>query len=704
MQFKDLTTFKIGGSIKHFFEVKSDKEIIEAGKFAKENNLKIFVLGGGSDILVSDRGFDGIVVKYTGDDIKIEKDNVVTAQAGLSWDKLVKFSVEHNLQGIECMSGIPGTVGASPVQNIGAYGQEIKDTFLSLSAFEFKSGKFVNLSKKDCKFGYRESFFKKPENWQKYLITSVTFKLKKYKDTDLSLQNIRDEILRVRKEKLEDAKEIGNAGSFFKNPIVEGNKISAGFLIEKAGWKGKSYKGAAVSAKNALILINKSGKASSSDIHELSKLIINDVKKKFGVVLEPEVQFVGFEKKVAILGYGLEGQDAEKYFSGLGAEITVLDRKFDENYLNNLENFDVIIRSPGVYTYLPEIVEAKKEGVEITSAVKLFFEECPGKIIGVTGTKGKGTTSTLIYEILKNAGKDVYLVGNIGKPYLELLPKLTKDSFVVMELSSFQLIDLTKSPHIAVVLNITLDHMDWHRSKEEYVNAKKNIVRYQTASDWAVINSEYDVSKSFLELTKGRVVLFNKSKLENKYKEKLLLRGEHNLENIAAAVSVAKVLKIKEDIILKTVQSFKGLEHRLELVKNVDGITFYNDSFATGPQPTIAAIRSFTEPITLILGGSDKGLNYDELGKEIAASKQVNKIIVIGQVGPLIISGLNNAGFRGSIINLKLKSMVKIVENAFRNTPYGGVVLLSPAAASFDMFENYKDRGKQFKKAVQNLK
>lgn len=700
MQFKDLTTFRIGGPVKHFFEVKSDKGIIEAGEFAKKNNLKIFILGGGSDILVSDRGFDGIVVKYTGDNIKIGKDNVVTAQAGLSWDKLVKFSVEHNLQGLESLSGIPGTVGASPIQNIGAYGQEVKDTLLSLRAFEFKSGKFLNFSNEDCEFGYRESFFKKPENWQKYLITSVSFKLTKYEDTDLSLQNIRDEILRVRGEKLEDPKEVGNAGSFFKNPIVEKNKLSAGFLIEKAGWKGKSYKGAAVSAKNSLILINKSGKANSSDVYELSKKIIEDVKKKFGITLESEVQFIGFQKKVAILGYGLEGQDAEKYFKSLGESITILDRKFDENYLNNLNSFDIIVRSPGVYRFLPEIVDAGKEGVEITSSIKIFFDNCPAKIIGVTGTKGKGTTSTLIYEILKKAEKDVYLVGNIGKPYLELLPKLTKDSFVVMELSSFQLIDLSKSPHIAVVLNITLDHMDWHKSKEEYINAKKNIVKYQMKNDFAVINSEYDVSKSFLELTKANVILFNKNKLEEKYKTRLFVRGEHNLENIAAAVSVAKILKIKEEIILKTIKEFKGLEHRLELVKEIEGVTFYNDSFATGPQPTIAAIKSFTEPETLILGGSDKGLDYEDLRIEIRKRKNVINLILIGQIGNKIGGKIKNK----NIINLGKSPMDHIVKKAFEITPKGGVVILSPAAASFDMFENYKDRGNQFKKAVRSLK
>lgn len=693
MQFKDLTTFRIGGPIKHFLEVKNDKEVIKAVEFAGKNNLPLFILGGGSDILVSDKGFNGVVIKYIGNSISCAG-NTVTAEAGAKWDDLVRFSVEHNLQGLECMSGIPGTVGASPIQNIGAYGQEVKDTLLNLTAFDSKTEKFVKFSNADCEFGYRESYFKKPENWQKYLITSVTFQLKEYKDTDLSLQNIRDEILRVRSEKLEDPKEVGNAGSFFKNPIVEGNKISAGFLIDKAGWKGKSYKGAAVSAKNALILINKSGKAGSSAVFKLSQQITEDVKKKFGITLEPEVQFIGFEKKVAILGYGIEGQDAEKYFKSLGERVTILDQKFDKDYLKGLDKYDLVVRSPGVYPYKPEL-----DNVKITTPIQIFFNNCPAKIIGVTGTKGKGTTSTLIYEILKKAGKDVYLVGNIGKPYLEILPKLTKDSFVVMELSSFQLIDITKSPHIAVILNITLDHMDWHKSKEEYVSAKENIVKYQTQSDYAVINSEYDIPKSFIELTKANVVLFNKNKLEEKYKDRLLIKGVHNLENIAAAVSVAKILKISDEIIIKVIRNFKGLEHRLELVKEVGGITFYNDSFATGPQPTIAAIKSFLEPTTLILGGSDKGLDYEDLRNEIEKRDNVKNLILIGQIGEKIGGGIKNK----NIINLGKTTMETIVKKAFEITPKGGVVILSPAAASFDMFANYKDRGNQFKKAVLKL-
>ncbi len=409
-------------------------------------------------------------------------------------------------------------------------------------------------------------------------------------------------------------------------------------------------------------------------------------------------------KKIAILGYGLEGVDAEKFLKSEGADITVLDQKFDGKYLENLSSFDFIVRSPGVYRFLPEIVRAEKAGVKITSAVKLFFESCPARIIGVTGTKGKGTTSTLIYEILKADGREVYLVGNIGKPYLELLPKLNSKAWVVMEMSSFQLIDMDISPNIAVVLNITLDHMDWHKSIEEYRNAKKNIVTHQKPFDFAVVNEEYDTPKGFATGLKSKVVFFSKKTLKKDFKEGLLLRGQHNLENVAAAVSVAQIVGVNEKTILSTIKNFKGLEHRLELVSEVDGRTFYNDSFATGPQPTIAAIRSFDEPETLILGGSDKGLDFDELGEEITKRVNVKNILLIGLIGPKIGEAIKRSGFGGNLEYLGKPDMKEIVRRAFEITPKGGVVVLSPAAASFDMFENYKDRGNQFKKAVLELK
>lgn len=429
------------------------------------------------------------------------------------------------------------------------------------------------------------------------------------------------------------------------------------------------------------------------------------------------------KKNIAIVGFGMEGKDLVSFLLKKGAKITVFDQKDEselnfvgvdkprislrcgQNYLSGgLINFDMVFRSPGVYLYLPEIVEAEKHGVEISSAIKLFFELCPAKIIGVTGTKGKGTTATLIYQILKKADFDVYLAGNIGKPYLELLPKLAKDSWVILELSSFQLIDLTKSPAVAVVLNITVDHLDWHKDLKEYIDSKKNIVKYQNKNDFAIINQEYDTPMSFSKITEAKVIFFSKDRLDKKYEEKLLLRGEHNLENVAAAVAVARVLKIKDKIILDILRPFKGLEHRLELVETVEGVTFYNDSFATGPQPTIAAIRSFSEPTTIILGGSEKGLDFSELGRVVAKSANVKNVILIGLIGLKIGNAIKKAGYRGKIINMGSPRMSEIVSKALEITPKDGVVLLSPAAASFDMFKNYKDRGNQFKEAVRNLK
>lgn len=409
-------------------------------------------------------------------------------------------------------------------------------------------------------------------------------------------------------------------------------------------------------------------------------------------------------KKIAVIGYGIEGKDAVRFLKSKGAQVTILDQKYGDDYLNNLKGYDIVVRSPGVYRFKEEIVKAEQKGVRITSPIHIFFDEFPGSIIGVTGTKGKGTTSTLIYKILKKAGFDVYLAGNIGKPYLKLLPKLTAKTYVIMEMSSFQLIDLPVSPDIAVVLNITSDHMDWHKNQNEYVEAKLNIVRHLKTSDWAVINKQYDTPKSFAKKTAGNVMFFSKETLDDDLKKDLKLRGEHNLENISAAVSVAKILNIKADIIKKSVTNFKGLEHRLELVREFKGVRFYNDSFATGPQPTIAAINSFSEPITIILGGSDKGLDYDELGKAISENLNVKNIVLIGQIREQIKKSILKFTKQVEIFDLGVSPMTDIVEKAFRVTENGGVVILSPAAASFDMFKNYKDRGKQFKKTVNSLK
>lgn len=448
-------------------------------------------------------------------------------------------------------------------------------------------------------------------------------------------------------------------------------------------------------------------------------------------------------KRIAVIGLGVEGTDIIKYLGSFGSQITVFDQKPQSdldtvgvhglvdkyicgpNYLKaGLAGFDYIFRSPGVRPDLPEITEAKQKGAKLSSAIELFFDECKSRIIGVTGTKGKGTTSTLIYEILKRSGKSVYLAGNIGTAYLELLPKLRRDDWVILELSSFQLMEMKMSPHIAVVLNITVDHLDWHKSVEEYVSSKINIVKYQRSTDFVVINADYKTPRKFEKYTKARKYYFSKEKwvkgsfvrdgkiflsVDDKLQEigpakNLTLRGEHNWENVTAAVCASHLAGASLDSISEVIFSFKGLEHRLEYVGSKDGVKFYNDSFATGPQPTIAATRSFNEPITLILGGFDKGLDYSELGSIITRRKNVKNIILIGDLANKIESVLNENNYPGKIINLgRDVSMKDIVKKSAEITNKGGVVLLSPAAASFDMFESYKDRGGQFKKQVLSL-
>lgn len=312
--FKSLTTLKVGGNIKFFREVSSKEDVVEAVDFAKGKKLPIFVIGGGSDIAVSDKDFDGLVIKYIGNKCKFDEETV-TVESGMVWDDLVKLAIEKNLQGIECLSGIPGSVGAAPIQNIGAYGQELSDTFVSLTAYDIEKEKFIEFGKTDCHFGYRESVFKQKKYWQKFVITDITLKLKKYSDNDLSLQTIRNEILRVREEKLVSHKEVPNAGSFFKNPIIDLSKkveleekyfdikiypfenrykVFAGFLIEKSGWKGKSLGPVKVSDKHALVLTNPEGKGSFAHIKKLADAIIEDVYKMFKIKLDPEVQYIEF--------------------------------------------------------------------------------------------------------------------------------------------------------------------------------------------------------------------------------------------------------------------------------------------------------------------------------------------------------------------------------------------------------------------------
>ena len=403
---------------------------------------------------------------------------------------------------------------------------------------------------------------------------------------------------------------------------------------------------------------------------------------------------------MAILGWGVDTQDVEPWLRGQGAEITILDEKKDGEPFGDLSGFDVLVRSPGVYRFRKEIVEAEKKGTVVTSKMKIFFDVCRGKIIGVTGTKGKGTTATLIYEILKAAGTKVFLAGNIGTGIFAEIEKIDEETWVVLELSSFQLIDLEKSPAIAVVLMVTREHQDWHKDEEEYVLAKANIVKFQQKENWAVVNKDYPNSVRIGEMAEGIVMWITKNDLEGIDKNEVRLRGEHNLENIVAAAAAARIAGAEEETIRQTVSDFKGLVHRLEEVAKVKGVSYFDDSFSTTPETTIAAINAFSEPVILIAGGSEKGSDFSELGRVISETKNIKAIILIGLMADRIEKSIENKKIK---ILKGAKNMREIFEMVKREAAEGDVVLLSPACASFDMFKNYKERGEEFKGEVRKL-
>jgi UDP-N-acetylmuramoylalanine--D-glutamate ligase len=740
----EYTTTKVGGAAEYFVEVGSEDELVGAVKAADEFGINHMVMGGGSNLLISDEGYKGLVVlnRYSG--ISQNKE-VFSVKSGTVLFNLVLSSTNDSYSGLENLIGIPGTVGGGICGNAGAYGSSVSDCLIRVKVL--RKGEILWVDKKDGNFSYRNSLFKKNGD----IILGAEFKFTKAEGVKEKVKNI----LLERSKKF--AKNMWCPGSFFKNVIADDltketltkipqdkvvfGKIPAGFLLESVGAKGMKVGKIEVSENHANFFVNKGG-GTAKDYYALAMKLRNLVKEKYNLNLEPEVQIIGFKKKAAILGFGLEGKDLYEYLLNGNYEITILDQKDKKDldlegikvedvkfvcgtdYLKtDLSKFDIIFRSPGVYRYLPEIVEAERKGTEISSAIKLFFEKCPAKTIGVTGTKGKGTTSTLIYEILKKAGKKVYLAGNIGKPYLSLLPDLDTDVIVVLEISSFQLIDMKQSPNLAVVLNITEDHMDWHKDRQEYLEAKENIVKHQKSDDYAVINHDYETPKSFADLTKSQVYFFSKKDVVkgsyvkdgliylNTNKEELIgdtkdlqLRGEHNWENITAAICAASLFGASTNDIKNVVFSFKGLEHRLELVTEINGRKFYNDSFATGPQPTMAAIDSFNEKITLILGGYDKGLNYDFFIKKIVAKNNLANILLIGDLAAKIGDLLKEKNYQGKVENLGKSKMADIVKKAFEITKESGIILLSPAAASFDMFKNYKERGYQFKNEVMALK
>lgn len=431
-------------------------------------------------------------------------------------------------------------------------------------------------------------------------------------------------------------------------------------------------------------------------------------------------------KSVAIVGYGLEGRGAYTHYLREGYDITICDQKTDlevptgtktqlgPEYLKNLDRFDVIFRTSGMR---PNIILAANPaiGAKITSVMNEFLAHCPTKnVIGVTGTKGKGTTSTLITKMLEAAGKRVFLGGNIGRSVFDFLPDLSPDDWVVLELSSFQLIDLHKSPHIAVCLMVVPEHLNWHADMAEYTDAKANLFKQQTATDTAIYFDQNEISKQIASHGQGNKIPYYtkpgayvnaQSQIEINGTiicdtADLKLLGKHNWQNACAAVTAAWQVAQNVEAIKSVLTTFTGLEHRLELVRELKGVKYYDDSFGTTPETAIVAVQAFTEPKVLIVGGSDKGVPFDDLADAIVQNN-VKHAITIGATGPAIATALRARGF--TQITEDLNTMPEMIQTASSLAEVGDIVLLSTGCASFGLFRDYKDRGDQFKQAVQTL-
>ncbi len=455
-------------------------------------------------------------------------------------------------------------------------------------------------------------------------------------------------------------------------------------------------------------------------------------------------------ENVGVLGFGLEGQAVCEYLLKQGITPRLYDSKplaeWTKEHLAKIESMGisaitgsdylqeasqtatVLFRSPGIKIPSNYQEDFQNNNIKITTQTQWFFEHCPAKIIGVTGTKGKGTTSSLIYEILQSAklGNNSYLTGNIGKIQpLEFLDLLNSEDLVVYEMSSFQLQDLKQSPHIAVCLMVTSDHLDYHNDLQEYHQAKSSISSYQTESDHTIYNIDYKASQIIGELGSGKKWQISKSNTitsgahideshqeiqiigtshdQNYLLENRLLRGLHNLENIAAATLVASILEIEPEIIKNTVLNFSGLNHRLQFVAEIAGIKYYNDSISTIPETAIAAIESFpNQSLILILGGSEKNLNYSKLVEVISKNKNIKSVITMGPVGARISPQIIAHNFSGNLLG-PFTDFTSVMQAVKRTAKTGDVVLLSPAAPSFDMFTGYSYRGDEFIKQVNQI-
>lgn len=427
--------------------------------------------------------------------------------------------------------------------------------------------------------------------------------------------------------------------------------------------------------------------------------------------------------KVAIAGYGMEGKANLQYWQQQGHEVVILDEKplsetprgitviTGPEAFADLAQYDLVVRTAS----LPpaRLMSAKK----IWSSTNEFFLQCPASIVGVTGTKGKGTTSSLIASILKAAGYRVHLVGNIGVPALQLLPDIKPDDIVVFEMSSFQLWDLERSPQVAVVLMIEPDHQDVHANFKEYTGAKAHIVLHQKASDIVVYNERNTHSSEIGYASHGIPLPYPDHEYAHVTADNfwfgeqkvcststMKLRGKHNQENVCAAINaVWNLVEGDKKVIRRGIANFTGLAHRLKLVATKDGVAYYDDNYSSAPGATVAALRAFDEPEVLILGGYDKKSSFDELATAVAGQPNIKQLVLMGQTRHALAKAFDTQGLRGRYVVSDDTTLEPIVRLASSFTQPGDVLVMSPACASFDMFENFTDRGNQFIRIVEEL-
>lgn len=449
-------------------------------------------------------------------------------------------------------------------------------------------------------------------------------------------------------------------------------------------------------------------------------------------------------RKIAVIGLGISNLPLLDYLHEKKAKVTVFDKRtideipketmdkittysfefsLGQFYLEKLKGFELIFRSPSCLPTVPELVKSEENGAVVTSEIELVLKMTPSKVIGVTGSDGKTTTTTLIYEILKHAGYNCFLGGNIGTPLFTQIKKMTPEDIVVLELSSFQLMGMEISPDISVITNISPNHLNIHKNYEEYIDSKKNIFKYQNEQGILVVNYDNEITRTFNNEAKGNVIYFSsKNKLEDGFivdediiKESeagirkhilnvkdIKLRGNHNFENICAALAATKTL-VDTDVAYEAIKDFQGVEHRLELIREIDGVKWYNDSVSSSPTRTIAGLNSYDEEIVLIAGGYDKNLDYTPIAKPIV--EKVKTLILLGQTSGKIYEAVKTELERqNKNLNIYMcDSLQETVNKAQKYAKPGQIVLFSPASASFDMFKNFADRGEKFKNLVNKI-